>query len=136
MKNIFSILFITGLLTACSHHRDVRPGAEGVHRVVIQTDDQDEGAQQAISQANYFCEKRNLSAAFVDEKKQYTGSMKEEDYRKAKTTAKVVQAAGGAAWVFGGKNESNIGGIAGVGGGIADAALGKGYTIEMRFKCQ
>lgn len=121
---------------SCAHHQDVRPGADGIHRVAVQTDNQEEGAREAIAQANHFCKQRNLAAAFLDEKKEYTGDMKEADYKKAKTTAKVVQAAGGAAWVFGGKNESTIGGIAGLGGGIADQALGEGYKVEMRFKCQ
>jgi hypothetical protein len=134
----FSIvaIFLTLLVAGCAHHRDVRAGADGVHRVVVQTDNQEEGAQNAIAQANHFCEQRNLSAAFIDEKKDYTGDMKESDYKKAKTTAKVVQAAGGAAWVFGGKRESTVGGIAGIGGGIADHALGNAYNVEMRFKCQ
>lgn len=36
---------------------------------------------------------------------------------------------------MGGKRESNVGGIAGLGGVGIDSALGKGYTIEMSFKC-
>lgn len=71
----------------------------------------------------------------MEEKKAYTGKMKEEDYRTGKTVSKVAQAVGGAAFVFGGKNESTAGGIVGLGGGIADGALGKGYTFDMSFKC-
>jgi hypothetical protein len=134
--NLIALLFAVFLFSACAHHRDVRPGADGVHRVVVQAED-DEGEQDAISQANHFCKERNQVAAFVDEKKSYTGSsMSEADYRKSKTASKVAQGVGGAAWVLGGKNESALGGIVGTGGSIARGAIGNGYTVEMRFKCQ
>jgi len=136
MKKLVFISFVTLLLGACAHHRDVRPGADGTHRVAVQTDDKEQGAQEAIRQAQHFCEKRDLSAAFVDEKQSYTGSMDEESYKKGKTMAKVAQGVGSAAWVFGGKKESDAGGVVGLGGGIADSALGKGYTVEMKFRCQ
>ncbi|MES3038609.1 MAG: hypothetical protein V4736_11950 [Bdellovibrionota bacterium] len=123
------------LLSSCAHHRDVRAGAEGIHRVVVETDDNEEGTRNAISQAEHFCKERDKTAAFVTEDKKYTGTMTEENYRTAKTAAKVAQAAGGAAYVFGGKNESNAGGIVGLGGGIANSAIGNGYTVEMKFKC-
>lgn len=135
MSKKIALLFLFAISVACAHHRDVRAGADGVHRVVVQSEDTDEGSRDAISQANHFCEQRGRSAAFVNEDKKYTGNMSESDYKNTKTAAKVAQAAGGAAWVFGGKNESAIGGIVGLGGGVADAAAGKGYTVEMRFKC-
>ncbi len=75
-------------------------------------------------------------AVFTNEEQKYTGTMDEGTYKNAKTASKVVKAAGGAAWVFGNKKASNVGGIAGLGGGIADQALGEGYTVEMKFKCQ
>lgn len=40
MKRIFLIASILSL-ASCAHHRDVRPGANGVHRVVIPTEDTD-----------------------------------------------------------------------------------------------
>lgn len=132
----FSVFMSFLFLTGCAHHRDVRPGADGIHRVLIHTDNKEEAGQDAIRQANHFCEQQNKYAAIVDEKNNYVGSMKEEDYKNAKTAAKVAQAVGGAGWVFGGKNESTAGGIVGLGGGIADSVIGKGYTVEMRFKCQ
>lgn len=78
---------------------------------------------------------RGKSAAFLQEKSSYKGDMKEADYRNAKKATKVVGGLGSAAWVFGGKNESTIGGIAAVGSGVANSALGNGYQLEMRFKC-
>ncbi len=128
-----SLLF----LGACAHHRDVRPGVEGVNRVVIKSDDQDEATRDAISQANHYCkEKNNTSAAFIDENKKYTGDMDEKTYKNAKRATTVAKTVGGTVWAMGGKKESGLGGIAGIGGVAADEALGKGYTVEMKFKCQ
>jgi len=134
----FSSLMIVsfGFLSSCAHHRDVRPGVDGLHRVVIQSDNTDESKRDAIAQANHYCESLHKSAAFIDESQKYTGSMDESDYRNAKTASKVATGAGSAVHVFGGKNESTVGGIVGLGGAIADQALGNGYTIEMKFKCQ
>ncbi len=135
-KNVFVLFcFVVVNLISCAHHRDVRPGVEGVHRVVIKSDDHDEGTRQAISQANHFCEERGKSTAIVTEEKKYTGTMSESDYKTAKTASKVATAAGGMVHVFGGKNESTAGGIVGLGGIVGDAALGKAYDIEMKFKC-
>lgn len=134
------LIVLLGLLflASCAHHRDVRPGADGIHRVVVATEDTDAGARDAISQANHYCkEKRNgMSAAFVNEESKYTGSMDEKTYKTAKVASKVAQAAGGAAYVFGGRNERTAGGVVGLGGGIADGVLGKGYSVNMQFKCQ
>lgn len=125
-------------LAACAHHHDVRPGAEGVHRVTLITDDTDAAGRDALSQAEDYCEKvqSGKHAAIVSENKRYTGTMDESSYNNAKTAAKVAKGVGGAAYVFGGRNESNAGGIVGLGGVVADGAIGKGYTVEMTFKCQ
>lgn len=136
MKKILVLLAVVSFLASCAHHRDVRPGADGVHRVVVNTEDNEEGTQEAISQANHFCEQRNLSAAFLSEDKKYTGSMKEDDYKAMKTASKVATGLGSAAYVFGGKKESTAGGIVGLGGAVAGSVAGKGYTVEMKFKCQ
>lgn len=136
MKLFFAVIGFALLLSACAHHHDVRPGADGIHRVVLQTDDSDQGARDAIDQANHFCKEQNKYAAFVEEKKTYTGDMEEKNYKNAKRASNVAKTVGGAAWVFGGKKESNIGGIVGLGGAAADTAIGQGYTVDMRFKCQ
>ncbi len=129
-------LLALNFLSSCAHHRDVRPGPNGVHRVVIPTEDTDQAATNGMNQAEHFCQERYKNhAVVVSENKTYTGSMKEEDYKRGKTVSKVAQAVGGAAFVFGGKNESNAGGIVGLGGGIADGVLGKGYQFNMEFKC-
>lgn len=136
MKNTIIILFSFILLTACAHHRDVRPSEDGVHRVVVHTDDSEEGARNAIEQADHYCDQYKKHAVFVKEEQKYTGDMDEKTYKNAKRATKVAQVVGGTAWVFGGRRESNLGGIVGLGGMAGDAALGKGYSVEMRFRCK
>lgn len=135
------ILFTTailsgGLLIGCAHHRDVRPGADGIHRVVVRSDDNDEASRDAIDQANSYCDQQKKSAAFVNENKKYTGDMDEQSYKNAKRVSSVAKTVGGITHVLGGKNESAVGGVVGLGGIAADSALGKAYTVEMQFKCQ
>lgn len=127
-----SLLF----LASCAHHRDVRPGADGVHRVVVSTDDKEEGSRSAISQANHYCAESKRSAVFIEEKQDYVGDMSESSYQTGKRMGNVAKVVGGTTRVFGGEKESNLGGIVGLGGVATDAALGKGYAVTMRFKCQ
>lgn len=138
MKSVLalSVALSALFLSACAHHRDVRAGADGINRVVVKTEDTEEGSRNAISQANHFCEQFKKTPAFINEDSKYTGDMDEKDYKTGKKVAKVAKMVGGAAWVFGGKNERNLGGIGALGGSVGDAVLGKGYTVEMRFKCQ
>src|SRR5687768_17526769 len=104
--NYFLFVILTSvILVSCAHHKDVRPGADGVHRVIVTSEDNEKGARNAIDQAQHFCEKRNQSAAFVSEDKKYTGDMDEKDYKTGKKVAKAAQAIGGAVWVFGGNAE-------------------------------
>ncbi len=135
-KNFLIISALSFIAISCAHYPDVRPGANGIHRVVIPTSDTDAGSREAIEQANDYCGTMKKSAAFIDEKQAYTGSMKEEDYKKGKQITKVAKVIGGTTYVLGGKNESNAGGIVGLGAIAGDAALGNGYKVEMKFKCQ
>lgn len=135
MKNALLAVAIL-LFTACAHHRDVRPGADGLHRVVVTSDDKEQGARNAIDQANHYCRQSDKSAAFVEESNKYTGTMDEGSYKTAKALSKAATAAGGSVYVMGAKKESNMGGIIGSGGAIANSALGNEYKTEMKFKCQ
>ena len=138
MSSKFSLVLVSTaalMLGACAHHRDVRPSADGVHRVVVSTDDQDEGAREAIKQANHFCKERGLQAAFVNEESKYKGDMSESSYKNAKKATTAAKVLGGTAYVLGGSNESAIGGVVGLGGVVGDSVLGKGYSVEMKFKC-
>lgn len=136
MKNIFLGSIALLLFSACAHHKDVRPGVDGVHTVRVASEDKDEGSRDAISQANHYCSEQGKSAAFLNENSKYTGNMDEDNYKTLKTASKVAKTAGSAVWVLGGEKESNAGGVVGLGGVVADEVAGKGYSIEMKFRCQ
>lgn len=135
MKKLILVAAL-GLLAACAHHKDVRPGADGVHRVSVVTEDTEEGSRDAIDQANHYCKEFKQHAVFMNESQKYTGDMDEQTYKNSKRAAKVAKTVGGGVWAMGGKKESDIGGIVGLGGQAADQALGKGYTVEMKFQCK
>lgn len=127
------------LSAGCAHHRDVRAGVDGVHWINIKAETTEQGTREALSQANHFCEKRNLAAAVVKEEEAYVGSMNEKDYKALKTAGTVAQTAGGAAYVLGGGSNNptvgGLGGIVGLGGTMAKQVAGEGYQVKLRFKC-
>lgn len=132
----FVYILIFTFLGACAHHRDVRPGVKGVHRVRVQAESVDQGSRSAVAQANHFCEQRGLQAAFINEDSKYTGDMDEDTYKTTKRVGKVAQYLGGTVWVLGkGRGTRDAGGLVGLGGSAAQIAAGKGYTVEMKFKC-
>lgn len=122
MKLIFFSLLLT--LASCGHHRDVRPGVDGVHRVVVSAEDKMAGSQEALRQAKHYCKETNREAAIMKESAQYSGSMSEETYKTMKLVSR-------------GTHNVNTGKKAGAAslGSRIDEALGDGYTVEMSFKC-
>lgn len=124
------------VLGACAHHRDVRPSEDGVHRVVLMNQEREFSGSPALAQAEHYCEQLKKRPVVVSEANQYVGSMDEKSYNNAHKGAKVAEAVGTTAYIFGGKNESNLGGIVGLGGAAAQGAIGNGYRYEMKFKCQ
>ena len=135
MVRLFVALGVLAL-TACAHHRDVRPGADRNHRVVVTGEDERSTQRSALSQANHFCDDRyGKTAAIKKEDTKYSGNMDEDTYRMGKTASDILQTGGGGAWVFGGKKEKNAGKVATGTGAVLDSALGNGYTTEMTFTC-
>lgn len=135
MRALALILLLTGMV-ACAHHRDVRPGAEGIHKVVVNTEEGEQGPRNAIDQANHFCEERyEKVAAITNEGTEYTSDMDKSDYKRAKLAGKVLQGAGTLAIILGGRNESNLGWISTGTGAVVSGVAGNGYTTEMSFKC-
>lgn len=125
-------------LAACAHHRDVRAGSDGVHKVVVRAPDREQAERSAIRQAEHFCQQRQLAAAFVEEKTQYTGSMDEktrDTVRKASTAAMIL---GGGVGTAGRNAGTRVGGGAVGTAGTVGAIMtgGDDYTAEMRFRCQ
>jgi hypothetical protein len=138
LSRILSILSLLLLAAGCAHHRDVRPGADGIHKVIFKTEDKDEGYRNAMSQAEDFCKERHAkSPVILSEASQFTNNtMDEESYKGAKVATKVAKGVGGTIWALGGKTESQAGGLVGLGGAVADSVIGEGYTYELKFKCQ
>lgn len=129
------IIFLMGLIS-CAHHKDVRPGVKGVHIVRVMADSSHQGTRNATKQAQHFCEKRQLDAAFIDESNKYTGDMDEDTYITTKTASKVAQIVGGSVFAFGSRGRHRgAGGVLGLGGHVAGTIAGKGYTVTMSFKC-
>jgi hypothetical protein len=134
LKKIILITTLT-VLSSCAHHKDVRPGADGIHRVVVKADG-DEGQRNALDQAKDYCDQFNKSIGIIEEKQTYTGRADQDTYENGKAIANVLKTVGGVTSVFGGKAERDAGHVGIVAGAGTDAAFGKGYTVEMKFKCQ
>ncbi len=92
---------------ATNSRLDVRPGLEGLHRVVIPTDDIAAGSREAIEQADNYCKENKKSAYFFN------------DEQKAKAANKSTTNA-----LVSGKDEAN------------PEQDGKKYTVDMLFRCQ
>ncbi len=124
MRYFLSLFLLATFLTSCAHHRDVRPGADGVHRVQVQAETKQEGQRDSLSQASHYCETLKLRPAIVKEDHSYTGQLDESIYQntqKAKEAANILL--GGTSY----QHEANQ---------AASSLLGKAYTINMSFKCQ
>jgi len=132
MAMVFSLV----TLASCASHTHVRPGANGIHRVVIRGVEKETVERAAIREAGSFCGTKDLSPAFVEEKTAYTGSMDESTHKMIGKVSKAASAGGGMMGVMGGQKEKNVGqGI--FGAGVVGATLQdeEAYTSDMSFKC-
>lgn len=139
MNNSFTLLLFTVsfAVISCAHYPDVRPSGSGLYTVSFLTERKGEGFRQGFAQAKDYCDDvHSKRAVHVSEKSKYVGSMNEKKYNRYKTASKVTSAIGGAGVVFGGKKQKEMGGVAAIGGGIADGALGAGYRYTMKFRCR
>lgn len=136
MRLNLSLIFLTLLAASCASYDHVRPGADGVHHVLIRGTDKTEVETQAIEEANDFCGEKDQKAAFVQEDTKYTGSMKESTHKAIKKISEAAQVGGSMATVFGGKKESNAGKTAVLGGVVGETFQdNEAYTADMKFKC-
>ncbi len=131
-KNLFAIVLLSSVLISCSHHKDVRAGAEGVHRVLVRGNEKSGAERKAIKEANHFCdnERNGTRAVFLNQQTQYTGSMDED-------TRNTIKQASTAAMVVGnsmGDGHGSVLGHAGTAGFIM--THGDDYEAEMKFKCE
>jgi hypothetical protein len=123
------------LLIGCGHHRDVRPGPKGIHRVVVTSEDAHAGQRDALRQANHFCDQSKKKAAIHKEGSRYTGDVSESTYKTAKAISRAARSAGTQTQLNGSRREANRGQIATGTANSLDSAMGNGYTTEMTFSC-
>lgn len=132
------LLLGVGLLfVGCAHYPDVRPGENGVHRVIIEGAEKESAEREAIRQARSYCDDKKMEAVFLNEDTKYQGSMNENDRKTIRNASKAAGAVGGAMGVFGGENERNAGAVIGGAGGVGTIMTGEdAYRSEMKFKCR
>lgn len=130
-----SLCLLSVFAVSCAHYEDVRPGARGVHKVMLRTDNRDLGEREALVQAGYFCKERKRSIAILSESSKYKGEMSEKKYRNSKIDAKGAAAVGSTLFFHGSGLTSAAGAALGIGGAMANDSLGNAYTINMKFRC-
>ena len=107
MKPNFYLFSLILILSSCASSEHVRPGADGIHHVVIRGTDKTEVEQHAIREAKCFCGDRNLSPAFVNEDTKYTGSINENTHKNIQKMSKAATIGGGMMGAMGGRREQN-----------------------------
>lgn len=133
VKNVCFVALLAGIGFGCAHSRDVRAGADGVHRVVVRQSTETDAERSAISQAEHYCKQSDKRPVVVEDKgTTYKGEMDEN-------TRKTINRASQAATVLGhGMGRAGEGpgpvGTAGRAGMIMTS--GDDYVAEMRFSCQ
>lgn len=131
----FSFLSTVLILSACSTASvRVMPGEDGTHRIVSKDIEQEGAEEAAVEAANEFCEKRNQTAVFVNEKTQYKGDMDESTRKNVRTASKVGMMLGG---VGAGTHNSGVGAVLGTAGAVGYGATNdRAYQNEVVFKCK
>lgn len=134
------ILFLSVLfaLSSCAHYPDVRPGENGVNRVVVVGKDRQGVVQSALRQAKSFCSESKRAAIFLNEDVKYTGALDESTHVLFGKASKVAVAVGSVmgASSTSDKQRKDSGVVAGS-GILGGAALEdeNAYTSTMTFKC-
>lgn len=133
--SLFAIVSALIILNACSTASvRVMPGDDGIHRVVSKDIEQEGAEEAAVKAANEFCEKRNQTAVFVNEKTQYKGDMDEQTRKNVRTASKVGMMLGGVGY---GTRNSGVGAVLGTAGTVGYGATNdRAYQNEVRFKCK
>jgi hypothetical protein len=133
MRSSF-ILFAVLLISACGHHRDVRPGASGQHKVVVRDSTAEGSNRNALNQAKHFCKQSEKHAAIVSEKTDYTGSMDENTRKTVNQASKAAVIVGGT--TAGVTRHQGAGAVLGTAGTVGSIMTsGDDYLTEMTFVC-
>lgn len=132
------LMFLVAFVTfGCAHHRDVRPGADGIHRVVVRDSESESAERSAISQAEHFCQQYEKQYGIVNEKEtQYTGEMDESTRKTLKKASTAATVLGGGASVLGRNGVRTGGNVVGAAGTVGMIMTsGDDYIAEIRFRC-
>ena len=137
IQSTLRLFLCAGLFATVGCVGDVRPGPDGIHSVMLLTDDRDNGARTALRQAKRWCKKDKKDFVVHEEMISFICDMDEADYIRAKQLAAAAQAAGA---VTSGTSEEDsnaetVGDILQAGGAASEAALGECYEVEMLFEC-
>lgn len=128
---VFGFVFLNACSTASVR---VMPGEDGTHRIISKDIEQEGAEEAAIKAANEFCEKRNLTAVFVNEKTQYKGDMDEQTRKNVRKASQAGMILGG---VGAGTGNSGLGAVLGTAGTIGYATTNdRAYQNEVVFKCK
>jgi acyl-CoA hydrolase len=129
------LLFVFSMMFACV--KNVQPGADGVHRVVLFTDDKEAGTVAALRQAKRYCKKDKQEFAVDRKKIDYICEMDEADYIRAKNLAQAAQVAGNMTSMAAEEDstQESIGDVLATGGVAAEASLGECYKVKLVFQC-
>ncbi|MCF2857070.1 hypothetical protein L1286_06295 [Pseudoalteromonas sp. SMS1] len=137
MKQLIAVSLLAALATGCAHHNNVRPAEDGKHYVNLTSETREKAAEEAIDQANHFCEESGSHQAYViNEQVTYMGSMSEDEYLRNRNLANAVEAAGVGMAIFGRNAVDDVGTAMMIGGGIAEDSMGEPYQINMSFSCR
>lgn len=125
-KTLFPITVVAALFTfaGCGHHRDVRPGPNGLNSVTIKTENEEDGSREALRQAEHYCDEFKKHPVIMEENNKYVGDMDEKTYKTVKRASKVAKSIG----MPTGKKTG--------GGSVLDDVAGEGYSVTMKFKCE
>ena len=130
-------MFLLLSLVGCMPN--VLPSADGVHSVVLMTDDKQEGTFYAKNQAKRYCKRKEKKNYFVENQTiSYVCEMDEAKYIRAKKAAAAAEMAGLATSTASDEDSNGevVGDILTSAGAITDAALGDCYEVKLHFVCK
>ena len=118
---------------------NVLPSADGVHSVVLLTDDKQEGTYYAMRQGKRYCKRAEKKTFYVeDQTVSYVCEMDEQKYIRAKKAAEAAELAGLATSTASDEDSSGqiVGDILITAGAVTDATLGDCYEVKIHFVCK
>ncbi len=127
------------MLTFLGCMPNVLPSADGVHSVVLMTDNKQEGTFYAKNQAKRYCKRKEKKQYYVEDQSiSFVCQMDEAKYIRAKKAAAAAEMAGIATSTASDEDSNGelIGDVLASAGAITDATLGDCYEVKLHFVCK